>query len=384
MRRTMIAALLLAAGISSIMPRAWATEGAASTGVTISAKAGLLMERETGAILYEENAHEALEPASVTKVMTMLLVAEAIDQGAISLEDTVTTSAYAASMGGSQVFLEEGEQMSVHEMLKAVAVASGNDAAVALAEHLKGSEGAFVDRMNQRAKELGMEDTHFCNCTGLPAQGHVTSAYDIALMSRALLNHDLIRDYTGIWMDNLRGGQFQLANTNKLIYYYDGATGLKTGSTQGAGFCISASAMRDGMELIAVVLGSETSSDRFESAKTLLNYGFGGWAMVEAAPEGPIPAVPVVLGEAETVQPVLAEGSRLLVPREQLGQITTELSLADQAEAPVKAGDVLGTLTVSVGGRAVRELPLTAGCDVARRTFGSIFRDMLEGMLLTG
>lgn len=384
MKKQIIAALLLATGIGCLLPRAWAVETETAAPVTIQAKAGLLMERETGTVLYEENAHEALEPASVTKVMTMLLVTEAIDQGCLSLEEQVTTSAYAASMGGSQVFLEEGEQMSVSEMLKAVAVASGNDAAVALAEHLKGSEGAFVEAMNQRAQELGMNDTHFCNCTGLPAEGHVTSAYDIAVMSRELLGHDLIRDYTGIWMDTLRGGQFQLANTNKLIYYYDGATGLKTGSTQGAGFCISASAQRDGMELIAVVLGSETSSDRFESAKALLNYGFGGWSMAELQPEDPIPAVPVTLGEADTVQLVLGESTRMLVSRDQLGQVTTELTVTESVEAPVRQGDVLGTLKVFIGEEQVQELPLTAGADVPRRTFGSIFREMLDGMALCG
>lgn len=225
-----------------------------------------------------------------------------------------------------------------------------------------------------------MEDTHFCNCTGLPAQGHVTSAYDIALMSRELLSHDLIREYTGIWMDTLRQGQFQLANTNKLIYYYDGATGLKTGSTQSAGFCISASACRDGMELIAVILGSETSAERFESAKTLLNYGFGGWAMAEAAPTEPIPTVPVTLGEAEFVRPVPQGSPRLLVSKDQLGQVTSQVTLAETVEAPVEAGDVLGTLTVSVGDQVVQEIPLVAETSVPRRTFGSIFRQMLGEM----
>ncbi|MCD7946612.1 MAG: D-alanyl-D-alanine carboxypeptidase [Clostridiales bacterium] len=314
MKKRILTALLLTAAFVSLLPGAWATETEETTPVTISAKAGVLMERETGTVLYEENAHEALEPASVTKVMTMLLVAEAIDSGSISLEDTVTASAYAASMGGSQVYLEEGEQMTVSEMLKAVAVASGNDAAVALAEHLRGSEEAFVAAMNQRAAELGMEDTHFCNCTGLPAEGHVTSAYDIAVMSRELLSHEVIRDYTGIWMDTLRNGTFQLANTNKLIYYYDGATGLKTGFTQGAGFCISASAERDGMELIAVVLGSETSSDRFESAKTLLNYGFGGWTVTDVTGGVALPPVSVTLGEAESV-PTTVEGDECSSPR---------------------------------------------------------------------
>ena len=380
MKKQIIAALLLAACIGSLAPHAAAEETASP--VEIQAKAGLLMELETGTILYEENAHEQLEPASVTKVMTMLLVTEAIDSGTLSLDDMVTTSAYAASMGGSQVFLEEGEQMTVNDMLKAVAVASGNDAAVALAEHLKGSETAFVDAMNQRAQELGMADTHFCNCTGLPAEGHVTSAYDIALMSRELLSHDLIRNYTGIWMDTLRNGAFQLANTNKLIYYYDGATGLKTGSTQAAGFCISASAKRDGMELIAVVLGSETSADRFESAKAMLNYGFGGWAMTDIQPEENIPAVPVSLGEQDTVQPVLEGTSRMLLSKDQAGLVTTQISVAESVQAPVQEGDVLGTLQVYVGEELVQELPLKAETAVPRRTFGSIFREMLYDMVL--
>ena len=231
------------------IPTAFAAgKEAKSSGVAVSAKSVILVERETGTVLYQQAEHEKLEPASVTKVMTMLLVAEAIDGGQISMDDQVTCSAYAASMGGSQVYLEEGEQMSVHDLLKAVAVASGNDAAVALAEFVSGSESAFVDKMNQRAAELGMKDTHFCNCNGLPAKGHVTSAYDIALMSCQLLKHDLIREYTGTWMDTIRDGEFQLANTNKLIYYYDGATGLKTGSTSSAGFCISASALRDDID----------------------------------------------------------------------------------------------------------------------------------------
>ena len=380
MKRMLTAALALCLLWQGIPTAFAAEEKVKSSGVEVAAKSVILVERETGTVLYQQAEHEQLEPASVTKVMTMLLVAEAIDSGQISPDDQVTCSAYAASMGGSQVYLEEGEQISVHDLLKAVAVASGNDAAVALAEYVAGSEQAFVEKMNQRAAELGMKDTHFCNCNGLPAEGHVTSAYDIALMSCQLLKHDLIREYTGTWMDTIRDGEFQLANTNKLIYYYDGATGLKTGSTQGAGFCISASAMRNGMELIAVVLGSETSSDRFESAKTLLNYGFGGWAMAEAAPAEPIQAVPVTLGTADTVQPVLQSSPRLLVTRDQLGQVTSQVTLAETVEAPVHAGDVLGTLTVSVGEQAVQEIPLVAAEDVPRLTFGQIFQQMLGEM----
>lgn len=344
-----------------------------ATAVTTSAKSCLLMERETGTILYSENEHQPLEPASVTKVMTMLLTVEALDSGRIHDSDVVTASAYAASMGGSQIFLKEGEQMTVQDLLKSVAVASGNDAAVALAEFLSGSEPAFVEKMNQRAKELGMNDTHFCNCNGLPAEGHLTSAYDIALMSRALLSHDTIRPYVGIWMDSIRGGEFQLANTNKLIYYYDGATGLKTGSTSSAGFCISASAQRDGMELIAVVLGSSTSAARFSTAKALLNYGFGGFTLTDATPSEPLTPIPVSLGQSPTVSLALDGSCRLLIPRDSADKITAQLECAPSVNAPVTAGDRLGTLSLSVDGKLVKQLPVVASTDVPRLTFAGIF-----------
>ena len=290
-----LAAALLAAALL-VLP-AQAVSGAP----TVDAAAAVLMEKETGAILYEQNAHDKLEPASVTKVMTLLLVLEAIDDGRLALDDMVTVSAHAASMGGSQVYLKEGEQMSVDDMLKAVAVVSGNDAAVALAEHLAGSEEGFGEQMNQRAAELGMADTCFVNCTGLPAAGHLTSAHDIAVMSRALIQHPKIRDYTTIWMDSIRGGQFQLANTNKLVRFYEGATGLKTGSTDAAGYCLSATAERDGMELIAVVLKAKTSEQRFESAKSLLNFGFANYTLTDVYPGQALPPVDVLLGEQ--VQP---------------------------------------------------------------------------------
>ena len=252
--------------------------------LAVESEACLLMEKTTGEVLYAVNEHAKLEPASVTKVMTLLLVMEAIDAGTLHYDDTVTASAHACSMGGSQIWLKENEKMSVEDMLKAVCVASANDCSMALAEHLAGSEAAFVEKMNQRAKELGMHDTTFRNPTGLPAEGHVTSAYDIAVMSRELiLNHPDIRRYTTIWMDTLRDGTFGLSNTNKLIRYYEGATGLKTGSTDGAMYCLSATAERDGMELIAVILKSPTSTQRFESAKVLLNYGFAAYALADAA-----------------------------------------------------------------------------------------------------
>ena len=252
-----MAAILM---LTAVFPaRVWAVD------LPIRSEAAILIEKETGQVLYAKNEHKQLEPASVTKVMTLLLTMEAIDSGALRYDDMVTASDYASSMGGSQIFLAPGEQMSVEDLLKGVCVASGNDASVALAEHLAGVTELFVSRMNNRAKELGMNDTNFVNCNGLPAEGHVTSAYDIALMSRELiLHHPDIRRFTTIWMDTLRGGASELSNTNKLIRFYDGATGLKTGSTSSAGYCISATAERDGMELIAVTLKADTSSDRFE------------------------------------------------------------------------------------------------------------------------
>ena len=287
---------------------------AQAAGPEVNAKAVLLMEKTTGQVLYEEHAHDPLELASVTKVMTMLLIMEALEEGTITKETMVPVSATAAGMGGSQVYMKEGESFSVHDMLKAIAVASGNDACVAMAEYLAGSESAFVEKMNARAAELGMENTVFVNCTGLPAEGHHSSAYDIALMSRALIqNHPDIRTYTTIWMDTLRDGTFQLANTNKLIRFYEGATGLKTGSTDAALYCVSATAEKDGMELIAVVLGSPTSADRFETAKALLNYGFAGYSLVTVAPSEPISPIPVTLGTADSVQPVLTQESQILL-----------------------------------------------------------------------
>ena len=263
---------------------------AAAAGPAVSCPSALLMEKQTGTVLFAQDEHTPREPASVTKIMTLLLVMEAIDSGALSYDDVVTGSAHAAGMGGSQIWLKENEQMTVRDLLKAVCIVSGNDAAVALAEHLAGSEDAFVERMNARAQELGMNDTHFVNCTGLPAERHLTSAYDIALMSRELiLRHPGIRQFTTVWMDSLRGGESMLVNTNKLIRFYDGATGLKTGSTGLAGYCLSATAEKNGMELIAVVLKGKTSDERFSDAKSLLNYGFSTWSRVTVTPDEVLP-----------------------------------------------------------------------------------------------
>ena len=381
-----LAAALLAAAFLILPARAaeQPAAGAAAGAPAVDAGAAVLMERETGAILYEQNPHDKLEPASVTKVMTLLLVLEAVDDGRLALDDMVTASARAASMGGSQVYLREGEQMSVDDLLKAVAVVSGNDAAVALAEHLAGSEEAFVALMNQRAAELGMADTCFVNCTGLPAAGHLTSAHDIAVMSRELLQHPKIRDYTTIWMDSIRGGQFQLSNTNKLVRFYEGATGLKTGSTDSAGYCLAASAEREGMELIAVVLKADTSEQRFEGAKSLLNYGFATYTLTDVYPGQALPPVDVLLGEADTVQPVLARSSRILVEKARLNDVTAQLRLCEDVEAPVEAGQKLGELTVSVGGQARESIPIVADRAVARLTIPGIFSRFLRTLFLAG
>ena len=345
----------------------------------VTAGAAVLMEKETGEVLYALNPHDKLEPASVTKVMTLLLTMEAIQAGTLSVEDTVQVSARAASMGGSQVYLKEGEVMSVHDLLKAVAVASGNDAAVALAERLSGSESAFVERMNQRAHELGMEDTTFMNCTGLPAPGHLTSAYDIAVMSRELIrNHPQIREYTTIWMDSLRDGAFQLANTNKLIRFYDGAPGLKTGSTDAAQFCISATAERDGMELIAAIMKSPTKDTRTATAKSMLDFGFANYTVLDVKPAQALAPVEVLLGERGFVQPILADSGRILVEKAQINEVETTVSLAPDVEAPVAAGQKLGEVTVTVAGEVRQTIPIVAAEEVPRLTVFGIYRELLR------
>ncbi|WP_295581310.1 D-alanyl-D-alanine carboxypeptidase family protein [uncultured Oscillibacter sp.] len=358
--------------------------GTGARAVEVAAPSALLMEKETGTVLFAKEEHAKLEPASVTKIMTILLTMEAIDAGQLSYDTMVTASAHACSMGGSQIWLKENEQMTVGDMLKAVCVVSANDCAVALAEQIAGSEDAFVERMNQRAAELGMADTTFHNATGLPAAGHVTSAHDIALMSRELiLNHPDIRQYTTIWMDTLRGGTSQLVNTNKLIRFYDGATGLKTGSTDSALYCLSGTAERDGMELIAVIMKDATSAQRFEDAKALLSYGFAGYALETVTPEAPLPPVAVDLGTQATVQPVLGEGTHLLLEKSRAGSLQQSVTLAESAAAPVAAGDRLGTLTVTAGEEVVAEIPLLAGEDVPRITYVQMLLRLLRTAFLS-
>ena len=366
-----LAALVLVWGLAA---PCWGVE------LTLTSHAALLMEKTTGQILYAQNEHDALPPASVTKIMTVLLTMEAIDSGRIALDDMVTVSAYAAGMGGSQVFLAEGEQMSVDDLLKAVCVSSGNDAAVALAEHVAGVTELFVEQMNNRARELGMKDTHFVNCTGLTAEGHVTSAHDIALMSRELLlHHPEVRSYTTIWMDTLRNGTFGLSNTNKLIRFYDGATGLKTGFTQEAGYCISATAERDGMELIAVIMKGNTSDSRNADAKTLLNYGFSTYALVDVQPEEPLPALPVTLGAADTVALTLPEeGRTVLLEKSRSGGLTQTVELPEAAPAPLQAGDTVGTLTVSREGETLLTVPIVAAETVEALTWREMTARLLR------
>ncbi len=350
----------------------WLPAGVQAAGPEVKAKSAVLMDVQTGALLCEQNAHEPLAPASVTKVMTMLLIMEAIDSGKIGWEDTVTASENAASKGGSQIYLKAGETMSVSDMVKSIAVSSANDCACAMAEHIAGSESAFVEKMNERARELGMNDTNFVNCTGLDddagAKEHRTSSHDIALMSRELLkNHPDIKKYTTIWMDTVRDGAFGLANTNKMVRFYAGCTGLKTGFTSSAGYCLSASAQRDGLELIAVVMGSETSQDRFNGCKGLLDYGFANFALYEPVLQQGA-TVSVKLGLSDSVAAVPAGETALLVDKGQRSSIESEITLEESVTAPVSQGQRLGTLTIRAGEQILAQIPLVAGVSVTKLT----------------
>lgn len=353
----------------------------------VEAKSALLMDVQTGTVLYEKDAHTQLAPASVTKVMTMLLIMEAIDSGRIGWNDTVTASETAAAKGGSQIYLKAGETMSVSDMVKSIAVSSANDCACAMAEHIFGSESAFVDAMNARAAELGMQDTHFVNCTGLDDSedaktNHKTSAYDIAIMSRELLKmHPDIKKFTTIWMDTVRNGAFGLSNTNKLVRFYSGATGLKTGFTSDAGYCLSASAARDGLELIAVVMGCETSQKRFAACKSMLDFGFANYAVVQ--PEMPKNAtVPVRLGTLDTVTAGVADTGALLIDKSQKGMVTTEFTLEPEVTAPVSKGQRLGTMTMKAGAQILKQVPLVAEYSVPRLQFGQLFIRMLKRLAM--
>ncbi len=342
--------------------------------ISIDAPYAVLMEKSTGQVIYEKEAHARCAPASVTKVMTMLLITEALEAGTIGKETVVTASETACSMGGSQIWLEPGEQMTVSEMLKCVAVVSANDCAVALAELIAGSEEAFVQRMNQRAGELGMADTHFTNCTGLyDDDDHYTSAYDIALMSRELIAHDLIKEYTTIWMDTIRGGEFGLSNTNRLIYGYEGATGLKTGFTTKAMYCLSATAERDGVEYIAVVLHGETSEKRFNDARTLLNYAFANYSLASLRPGQVLPPVAVELGAADSVQPMFTGDEHMLLEKGGAADLSYDIALPESVTAPVAEGQTLGSMTVRAGERTIAQVDIVAAGSVEKLSFWAVY-----------
>lgn len=375
---TALAALILASP-------AYAIETVSDDAIDIKAPSAILMEKSSGEVIYEKNAHEQRPPASVTKVMTLLLIVEAVERGDISLDDTVIASERAASFGGSCVYLEEGEKMSVDEMLKCITVVSANDCAVAMSEFLCGSEPAFVARMNERAAELGLKNTHFCNCTGLfEDPDHYTSAYDIAVMSRELIKHDLIKKYSTIWMDSIRNGEFGLSNTNKLVYYYDGCTGLKTGYTDEAMYCVSATAERDGIEYIAVIMHGDSIDSRNNDAKALLNYGFANYKLCSLRSDEVLPPVRVRLGESDSVQPVYTGEESALIKKTGTADITYSVELPDSVAAPVKQGQKLGTLTVSIGGKVFREISLVAESGVERAGLFGIFSDLALAYLGIG
>jgi D-alanyl-D-alanine carboxypeptidase (penicillin-binding protein 5/6) len=337
--------------------------------LTLNAKSAILMEASTGKILYENNSHEKYPPASITKIMSLVLVMEALDSGKIKITDKVVCSEYAASMGGSQIWLEPGEVMSVDDLLKATAVNSANDATVALGEFVAGSGQAFVAMMNKRAKELGMNDTTFINLNGLDAAGHVSSAYDIALMSRELLKHKKIFNYTTIWMGSIRDGKTALTNTNRLVRFYNGTNGLKTGSTSDAGCCISATALRNNMQLIAVAMGAPTSNDRFASAQKMLDYGFANWSIIKPEMPKNIPQVKVIRGIIDYSIPKIIGDAQILVPKGQEKSVTSKLILNPTVMAPVEKGQTLGNIVYMLNGEKVASIPIKAVDRVELLTF---------------
>ena len=349
------------------------TQAAAGVGETlqINAKSAILMEYNTGKVLYEHQPDVPLPPASITKIMALILVMEAIEEGKISLDTKVTASDYAASMGGSQIWLEPGEVMTVDELLRATVIASANDATVALAEAVAGSEESFVAQMNEKAKKLGLNDTKFINSYGLDADGHLTTAHDVAVMSAELIRHPLIREYSTVRMDALRGGESELVNTNKLIRYYDGCFGLKTGTTSGAGSCLSAVAERDGLTLVAVVLGAPSSKDRFNSTAKLLDYGFANYCYTEVkADTKTLTPIPVKKGVMRQINTTAKGSFKALLKKGQAGEITTDTVLESELTAPVKAGDTVGYVRVCLGEEELGVIPVVAENGSDRLTFG--------------
>lgn len=369
--------------ISDINVPLEASAGNAAIGGTleIKARSAVLLEPYTGKVLYEMNPDEKLPPASVTKIMPLLLVMEAIDRGDVSLETVVTASEHACSMGGSQIWLEPGETMTVNDLLKATVIASANDACVALGELIAGSEEGMVALMNERAKELGMTGTHFVNCTGLDAEGHLTTAYDIALMSAELIKHRLIKDYSTVWMDSLRDGKSELVNTNKLVRFYSGTTGLKTGTTSGAKYCLSATAERNGMELVAVIMAGDSSQDRFNGAKKLLDYGFANYnySSIDSGIKSDM-TVPLKKGVKKSLSVAAGDNLNVLLPKTVKGNVERAVSLNNDLTAPVKKGAVIGTVTVTLSGEQLGEIPLFAAEDVEKLSLTFTLGQILKGL----
>lgn len=350
--------------------------------LNLNAPSAVLIEADTGKILFEKNKDRERACASITKVMTLLLVMEALDSGQLKLDQKLTASAHAASMGGSDIWLEEGESMTVDDLIKATAVASANDAAVVLAEAISGSEDAFVDKMNKRAKSLGMKNTTFLNCNGLDDNGHLTTAYDVALMSRELIKYPKIFEYTSIWLDNLRGGKTQIVNTNKLLKTYDGITGLKTGTTAEAGCCMSATAERDGLSLVAVVLGCKSGTERFKDAASLLDYGFANYTTQKLAlPKNARDDVQVEGGMVKTIKVECSDPGDMIVSRMATNKITSELKIKKKIEAPIKKGDRVGEVNYYLDGELLKNIPITAKESVDKMTFSSVLGGLFNSML---
>lgn len=371
-------ALCFALIITSIIP----VKVNALSKESITAPAAVLMETSTGKIIFEKNPHEKRACASITKVMTLLLVFEAIDSGKLSLDDTITASEHASSMGGSDIWLEPGETMSANDMIKATVVASANDAAVALAEHLCGSEDSFVEKMNERAKQLKMNDTVFKNCNGLDEDGHITSAYDVAVMSRELMKHEKIFDYTSIWLDNLRGGKTQIVNTNKLLKTYNGITGLKTGTTNDAGCCMAASATRGNVSLVSVVLGCKTGKERFSDSAALLDYGFANISVKELTLPDDMPkSIAVEQGMKSSVNLMCKVSSSIVLDKSKTPEITSKVEIPESLTAPVKKNQKIGTLTYLVDNKPAKIFDIVAMEDIKQTSFGSIFTVVFNSLI---
>lgn len=382
----MAVSLILSAALAVESAAAFAYREAQPTAIIVNAdipcESAILIEQKSGRVLFEKQPDEPLPPASITKVMTLLLVMEALDSGRIAADDSVSCSEHAASMGGSQIWLEPGEKMTVHELLKATAIGSANDAAVALAEHIAGSEDSFVVMMNERAGQLGMKNTVFKNAAGLDEEGHLTTARDIAIMSAELLRHPKIKEYSTVWQDSLRNGATELVNTNRLVRFFEGATGLKTGTTDGAGCCLSASAERKGLSLIAVVLGAKNSNERFSAARGLLEYGFANFEM-KAVPEREPPTEPIAVTGGVKREVAVTDNApeTMLIEKGGEKEITQKITVEPSLAAPVSAGDKVGNVVVMANGVVVCEYELFAAGDVEKMTFSAAAKMFLTEII---